>query len=152
MRMILWRVGVRSTAILSLFIATSVNLSAAMPSFGCIEEMPVPKYPALARAARMQGIVEVLVEFQESLRRPSVSLNSGPKLLQKAVAAAFDHARFPNECTEKRFVVRFSFEIDLNATPRNFDEGAVIIRWPGTVIIRASRLPMSGSSSTNRGQ
>jgi len=133
-------------ALLTLGLAGIFRLIGAPPRFACIQELAVPKYPALARQARIQGIVEVRVELKDSSKPATIIISDAP-LLRKAVANAMESSRFLETCTDNHFTIVFSFELDLSAPPRTFDEGAVVIRWPGTVIIRATRFPISGSSA-----
>jgi hypothetical protein len=128
-----------------LFFAITGNfrLLAAQPGLGCIEELAIPKYPRLARQARLQGVVEVRFEPKDPLV-PETTIISNVALLRNAVVAAIATSRFRESCVDTEFKIMFSFEIDLAAPPRADDDGTVIIRWPGTIIIRARRFPLSG--------
>jgi hypothetical protein len=134
-----------SSAIMITCLAITGNfrLIAAQPGIGCIEELAIPKYPTLARQARLQGVVEVRVEHKDPVV-PATTIVSNITLLRNAVAAAIATSRFRRSCVDTEFTIIFSFEIDPAAPPRATDDGTVIIRWPGTIIIRASGFPLSG--------
>jgi len=119
----------------------------AQPNFVCIEELTIPKYPALARQARLQGDVGVRVALNESGKAIKTINTSAAPLLRQAVADALDASRFSASCPRNEFTIVFTFELDLDAPPKTFDEGTVIIRGVGTIVIRAVRFPLSGSTS-----
>lgn len=123
----------------------STCLLNAQPNFACMEELTIPKYPALARQARLQGQVEVRVVFSESGKAlRTINANATP-LLRQAVEKALDASRFSLSCPMHEFTIVFAFELDLEAPPKTPDEGTVVIRRTGTIVIRAVTFPLSGS-------
>jgi TonB family protein len=134
-------------AIVSLFGVGLANVCAlnAQPLFGCIEELTIPKYPALARQARLQGKVHVKVDLNGSGKAiRSFSAEAAP-ILRDSVREVLETSKFSASCPTREFTIVFAFELDLNASPRAFDEGTVILRGAATIVIRAVRFPLSGS-------
>lgn len=136
---------IEAMKLLGLGVVGSFSLYGAPQSFGCLEELIAPKYPPLARQARLQGTVEVRVDLRDRTT-PTTTITGTHALLRSAVADALEGSRFQRACAEGEFKIVFLFEMDLSAPPRAHDEGTVIIRWPGTVVVRARRFPLSGSS------
>jgi TonB family protein len=123
----------------------SICLLSAQPNLTCIEELTIPKYPPLARQARLQGQVEVRVALKESGKVIKTISTSAAPLLRQAVERALDASRFSVSCPHHEFSIVFAFELDLDAPPKTPDEGTVVIRRTGTIVIRASTFPLSGS-------
>lgn len=124
----------------------NICLLSAQPNFACIEELTIPKYPALARQARLQGQVEVRVALNESGKAIKTINSSAAPLLRQAVEKALDASRFSVSCPTHEFTIVFAFELDLDAPPKTPDEGTVVIRRTGTIVIRAVTFPLSGST------
>jgi protein TonB len=70
-----------------------VRLSSSIISSKVIEK-PAPPYPAIARAAHVQGAVAVQILIDEQGRVVSANATSGPPLLQNAAVQAAYRARF----------------------------------------------------------
>jgi len=72
----------------------------------------IPEYPPLARTACVQGIVSVLVSFDDTGTVSSAEVIFGPPLLQPVALAAAKQWRFeavPE--TQRRQVVQFNFTL-----------------------------------------
>jgi TonB family protein len=115
--------------------------------FACLEQFTVPRYPSLARQARIQGAVTLQVKVGEAGRTEKLILSEAHNLLKQTVEDAAATAKFSSKCAGREIRVVFSFELDLEARPRNFDDGSVILQCPNRITIRAAPFPLSGSSS-----
>lgn len=76
----------------------------------CIEELTIPKYPAIALAARVQGEVITAVSIN-SEGKGTVTVE-GPAMLKAAVKQQLDAARFDRYCSGR--VVKLIFQFQLN--------------------------------------
>jgi hypothetical protein len=127
----------------------STSLSASDDQgLACFEELVLPKYPLLARQARIEGDVILRVWVDQPGRLTSSVNPEGPTLLKPAVERVLNTAKFSKACVGKDSRLVFSFQLDPSAEPQNFDNGTIIIRWPDRIILRAAPFPMSGSTAT----
>lgn len=130
-----------------LSIASSCYAEEDEAAFACLDQFVLPKYPSLARQARVHGIVTLHVQFVKGGTTEKSILSEAHNLLKQAVKDAAATANFSSKCAGREIRVVFSFELDLEARPRNFDDGSIILQSPNRIIIRAAPFPLSGSIS-----
>jgi hypothetical protein len=114
-------------------------------TFACAEKLSVPRYPELARQARLSGAVRLsLLRDGETVRVTTES--TADKLLREAVEYIATSARMSRDCN--RLTVEFVFAIDESKPRRKMDSGDVALEKPNRVLITASAFPLSGETGT----
>lgn len=124
--------------------------AAAFEGLCCAEELPLPKYPILARQARLAGVVSVEVNLGQNDAPITSIYSSAAPLFRDAVKLALEGAKFSNRC---RYPVKidFIFEMDVGRKATTSDDGSITVRPPGSVLIKAAPFPMSGETGGKNG-
>jgi TonB family protein len=108
--------------------AASDNEDAITPSV--VQAIP-PKYPAVARAAKVSGEVVVEATVDSSGAVISTSIISGHKLLSNAVEKAANKWKFnPLEQRAKDRKVRLSFQFTLIPGNKGTPDDLGVVFWP----------------------
>jgi TonB family protein len=119
-------------------------------AFTCLEQLTIPKYPLIARQARREGIVELLVRIGDTGRTENSTRSDANILLQEAVMDAANRAKFSGRCAGYEIRMAFIFELNLQADPRTADDGTITLESPNKITIRAAPFPLSGSGSQRK--
>lgn len=120
---------------------TAVSLLGQSP-FECIEELALPKFPPLARSARISGLVEYTITFTPGAPA-QLKLHPGAHpLLRSAVENALRETRFTATCPVGEIPLSFLFEYDPNDPFSELDVGKSVINPKGQFRIRASNRPI----------
>jgi TonB family protein len=78
-----------------------------------------PKYPAIAKLAHVEGLVEATFEVGEDGRAKNIQFVSEPRgrILQPAVSDALSKWKFPESASGKSGKVSIRFKLNCNANP-----------------------------------
>ena len=108
----------------------------APESARCIESLEVPKYPTLARSARLAGSVHVDAVIAHS-SATQITVEGAHRILQEAVERSMSNSEFSSSCDKKEIHLIFTFKIEGSQT-ESYDTGAVKFRWPNefTITVR----------------
>jgi hypothetical protein len=142
----------RTLMILGVLALASVSrTSAATGAWSCVNELVLPKYPSLARQARIEGTVRVFVEIGAKGDHKASIEPGSHKLLRQAVEKSLKDAEFNQDCASRNVTLDFVFTIDAARKPRTADDGELAIKAPGEVIIKAAPFPMTGKTRVPAG-
>jgi len=87
-------------------------------SMSCVERLEMPIYPALARAARVVGVVTATVAVSPGGPIQVTTSAGGHLLLTAAVETAIRASTFQASCTGKSVRLIFNFGLDSNPAKR----------------------------------
>jgi hypothetical protein len=105
-------------------------------SIQCIESLEIPKYPPLARSARLGGTVQVHAVIAHR-SATQITVDGAHRILQEAVETSMSNSEFSSSCDKEGIHVVFIFKIEGSQTV-NRDTGVVKFRWPNefTITVR----------------
>lgn len=108
----------------------------APESVRCIESLEIPKYPSLARSARLDGTVQVHAVIAHR-SATQITVDGAHRILQEAVETSMSNSEFSSSCDKKGIDLVFIFKIEGSQTVTH-DTGAVKFRWPNefTITVR----------------
>lgn len=123
--------------IVALMLASSVTCWAADAPLllsGCIQELRVPPYPAIAHHGRTTGSTSVRLMIDESGDGHVLSVN-GPARFRDSLVELVEHSSFTLGCAGQIFDLRVVFEL-YNPAEKGVDRSPVILR-KDEIVVRA---------------
>jgi hypothetical protein len=132
----------RFVMLLTIFLMASVGSAEAQEdhspteSARCIESLEIPKYPSLARSARLAGTVHVHAVIA-GRSATQITADGAHPILREAVETSLSNSEFYSNCDKKEIRLVFTFKIEGSQTV-TYDTGAVRFRWPNefTITVR----------------
>jgi hypothetical protein len=119
----------------------SVSQGAEPEGWSCVATLTFPKYPELARQARLSGTVTLVVVRSGDTRISSTA----PGLLRQAIQNIVRSVTLRPNCT--RVSLNFVFSIDESRPRRTTDSGDIMLEAPARVLITAAPFPLSGDDA-----
>lgn len=121
----------------------------AIEPLACVEELHLPAYPRLIRAARLTGVASATISIGDGEKPLAVSVDGVTTLLKNAVTEALERSRFRSSCKREKVVLQFVFELEHPAT--RDDQAHVTFTPPNVFAIRAGYFPISHGPPISRG-
>lgn len=107
--------------------------------FSCFDELPVPKYPTLARFGGRQGEVRATILFTTGT--PEVQVAGPENLLNEEVKKSLTGATARSSCRGKTGNIRVVFQLDRRRL--ECPENTFVLRPPDTLVVRSTLPPVS---------
>ncbi|MBL8291173.1 MAG: amidohydrolase family protein [Bryobacterales bacterium] len=115
----------------------------------CVEELHLPAYPRLIRAAALTGVARATVSIGDGEKPLAVSVDGVTTLLKNTVTEALERSRFRGSCKGENVVFQFVFELEYPVTRDN--QARVTFKPPNVFFIRAGYSPISHGPPISRG-
>jgi hypothetical protein len=106
----------------------------ANPNIACMIKLPMPRYPLLAAAARIQGTItaHVILSPKSSLERvelePRLESTDRNHLFAQPIQDAVRHASFKSDC--KNMTVTLIFHFVVSDTEREYPQQELAYAYP----------------------
>ena len=139
------------TVVSASFLMATTSRADEKNAFNCMERLAVPRYPLIARQASLEGTVELEVHLDVEARKVRKSIRSKANpILKEAVDDAAARASFLDHCSGQEIRLLFVFQLELQADPKLYDPGDVVLQSPNRITIKAARFPLNASSPVRR--
>ncbi len=103
-------------------------------SLECVDLLQIPRYPPVARQARLAGVARVHVSTISGESAAGVEVSGVPRILRQAVERALTTSKFSARCRNGGVDFIFVFKVSGQPTEIN-DFGSVTFRWPNEFVI-----------------
>jgi hypothetical protein len=102
-------------------------------SVRCAESLEIPKYPPLARSARLAGAVHVhaMIVHRSATQ---ITVDGAHPILRTAVETSLSNSEFSSSCDKRGIDLVFIFRIEGSQTATH-DTGTVKFGWPNEFTI-----------------
>lgn len=99
----------------------------------CIDELTIPRYPPLARQARLVGTVTAVIQISDS-RGPDLRVEGEEPILRAVTEDTLRRSRFRSACAGKKLTLRYTFLIEGPASELP-DSTSIRIKTPDEFVI-----------------